>query len=389
MLVEEVRTHLTQKLIPFWKGMRDDEYGGYYGYMGYDRVIDKKAVKGCILNSRILWFFSNAALLLQDDSVKAEADHAYAFLRDHFVDRENGGVYWSVTYDGKVEEGMKHTYCQAFAIYGLSSYYRLTRNEEALQLAKELFAVIEDKCTDSLGYEEAFSQDFRPVDNEKLSENGVMAEKTMNTLLHVFEAYTELYDVSHDEAVGEQLRYMLRLFADRVYNPSKRRLEVFFDKEWNTLIDLHSFGHDIESAWLIDRGCDVLGDEALSEEMRKITRTLTECVYEEAYRSHSLANECESDKVDTTRVWWVQAEAIVGFTNAWQQDPSGLKYMQAAEDIWGFVKEHFVDKREGSEWFRDLKENGEITEEEAIVDPWKCPYHNGRMCMEIIRRLSA
>lgn len=388
MFVQEVKEHLTEKLIPFWKGMRDDEYGGYYGFMGYDLKIDPKAVKGCILNSRILWFFSNAALLLQDDSAKAEADHAYAFLRDSFVDRENGGVYWSVTCDGKVEEGMKHTYCQAFAIYGLSSYYRLTHNEEALSLAKELFAVIEEKCTDSFGYLEAFSQDFRPVDNEKLSENGVMAEKTMNTLLHVFEAYTELCDVSRDEVVGERLRHILRLFADRVYNPSGRRLEVFFDKEWNTLIDLHSFGHDIEAAWLIDRGCDVLGDEELSEEMRKITRALTECVYEEAYRSHSLANECENGRTDATRIWWVQAEAVVGFTNAWQQDPSGLKYLQAAEDIWRFVKEHFVDKREGSEWFRNLKENGEITAEEPIVDPWKCPYHNGRMCMEIIRRLS-
>ncbi len=388
MFVQEISEHLTKKLIPFWKGMRDEEYGGYYGYMGYDRQVDKEAVKGCILNSRILWFFSNAGLLLQDESVKEEADHAYAFLRDHCVDRENGGVYWSVTYDGKVEEGMKHTYCQAFAIYALSSYYRLTRNEEALQLARQLFEVVEDKCTDPLGYLEAFSQDFRPVDNEKLSENGVMAEKTMNTLLHVFEAYTELYDVSHDEVVGERLRQILRMFADRVYNPSRRRLEVFFDKEWNTLIDLHSFGHDIESAWLIDRGCDVLGDPALSGEMQEITKALTACVYEEAYRNHSLANECENGKVDTTRVWWVQAEAIVGFVNAWQQDPSRNEYRQAAEDIWGFVKEHFVDKREGSEWFRNLKENGDITAEEPIVDPWKCPYHNGRMCMEIVKRLS-
>lgn len=389
MFVQEIKEHLTEKIIPFWKNMRDDEFGGYYGYMGFDCKIDKKAPKGCILNSRILWFFSNAALLLQDDSLKDEAGHAYVFLRDHCMDPENGGVYWSVTYDGNIEEGMKHTYCQAFAVYALSSYYRLTKNEEALLLARQLFELIEEKCADSSGYMEAFSRDFCPIDNEKLSENGIMAEKTMNTLLHLCEAYTELYAVSPDEAVGKRLRDILCLFSERIYDPARRRLEVFFDRDWRSLIDLHSFGHDIEASWLIDRGCSVLGDKALAAKMRAITGALADGVYEEAYRGHSLANECEDGKTDTTRVWWVQAEAVVGFLNAWQKDPSMARYLLAAEDVWGYIKEHLVDRREGSEWFRDLKENGEIKAEEPIVDAWKCPYHNGRMCMEAIRRLPA
>lgn len=389
MLVSEMKEHLTGTIIPFWMGMRDDEHGGYYGYKGFDLKTDKEAVKGCILNSRILWFFSNAALLLNDDALRKEAAHAYAFLRDHCVDREYGGVYWSVTCDGEASDDMKHTYCQAFAIYGLASYYRLSRDEEALGLARQLFDVIEGKCRDPFGYQEAFSRDFQPVGNEKLSENGVMAEKTMNTLLHVLEAYTELYDVSPDGEVGERLRDILRLFGERVYNPAKRRLEVFFDREWHTLLDLHSFGHDIEASWLIDRACKVLGDPALSEEIQKMTGVLADCVYGEAFRGHSLANECENGKTDTTRIWWVQAEAVVGFVNAWQKDPSREEYLQAAEEVWGYVKEHFVDRRAHSEWFRNLKEDGEITAEEPIVDAWKCPYHNGRMCMEVIRRLGA
>lgn len=388
MFAKEVKQHLTEVIIPFWKGMRDDVYGGYYGWLGYDLKLDKQAVKGCILNSRILWFFSNAYRLLGDAALLKEADHAYAFLQEHCLDRKNGGVYWSVTYDGKVQESLKHTYNQAFAIYALSSYYRVTKNEEAIATARALFELVENKCTDEKGYLEAFTEDFCPADNEKLSENGVMAEKTMNTLLHVFEAYTELYDVTGDEKVAEKLRWILTIFSEKVYSPQRHRQEVFFDKDWNTLIDLHSFGHDIETSWLIDRGCEVLGDDAYTGKMRAITKDLTACVYRMAYTGHSLANEAENGVVDTTRVWWVQAEAVVGFLNGWQKAPEHTEYLQAAEDIWNFIKTYVADSRDGSEWFGYLKEDGTPIEGRPIVEPWKCPYHNGRMCFEVIQRLA-
>ena len=288
---EDVKNHLTGTIIPFWKSLRDDEYGGYYGWLGYDLELDKKAVKGCILNSRILWFFSNAYLLLREESLLQEADHAWQFLRDHCVDRENGGVYWSLSYDGKPEDTTKHTYNQAFAVYALSSYYDASGNAEALELARELYRLIEDKCRDEYGYLEAFNIRFEPEDNDKLSENGVMAEKTMNTLLHVFEAYTELYRVTKDEDVGGRLRFMLDLIADRVYNPDLGRQEVFFDRTWNSLIDLYSYGHDIETAWLTDRGLDVLDDAAYKLKLSPITKEITKNIYERAYIDHSLVNE--------------------------------------------------------------------------------------------------
>lgn len=404
MLIEEIREHLTEHLIPFWKGLRDNEYGGYYGWLGYDLKLDKKAVKGCILNSRILWFFSSACRLLGDAFLLAEADHAYEFMQRYCLDKRNGGVYWSVTYDGNVEEDLKHTYNQAFAIYALSAYYRVSKKEEALKTAQELFALIEEKCRDEQGYLEAFTEDFLPADNEKLSENGVLAEKTMNTLLHVFEAYTELYDVTHDAAVAERLQWMMNIFRKRVYNPEEHRLEVFFDKDWNSLLDLHSFGHDIEAAWLIDRGCEVLGDAAYTEKMHAITKELESCVFEKAYRSHSLANEAENGIIDETRVWWVQAEAMVGYTNAWQKEkavngcanawqkdgemPGGADYRQAVDEIWDYIKTNIIGKRPSSEWFWCVHADGSPVEGRPIVEPWKCPYHNGRMCIEMIRRLS-
>lgn len=382
----EIHTHLIDKLIPFWESMKDDEKGGFYGYKDFDLKTDKNYDKGCILNSRILWFFSNAYLLLKDESLREYADHAYRFMKEHCIDHEYGGIFWSVTEDGEVSDDTKHTYNQAFAIYALSSYYDASKDEEALALAKGLVQAIEQHCTDEFGYLEAFDRKFEPVDNEKLSENGVIAEKTMNTLLHVLEAYTELYRVTGDAYIGERLRYQLDLFYEKVYNPELGRQEVFFDREWHTLIDLYSYGHDIETSWLIDRALEVLGDEEYSKKILPVTRILAENIYKVAYVDHSLLSECENGVPLTTRTWWVQAETVVGFVNLWQKDSAQKEYLEAAEDVWEYIKECFVDKREGSEWYRDVDADRKPLHE-PIVEPWKCPYHNGRMCMEITKRL--
>ena len=384
---EEITKHLTDDIIPFWKNLRDDEFGGYYGYLDYDLKLDKKAEKGCILNSRITWFFSNAYTLLKDKSLLEEADHGYEFLKEHCIDKEYGGIYWSMKYDGTPLDTTKHTYNQAFCIYALSSYYEASGKQEALELARKLYELIETRCMDDNGYLEAFTRDFKPESNEKLSENGVLAEKTMNTLLHVLEAYTELYRVSKDEEVGNRLRWIMDTFADKVYNPKLKRQEVFFDKDYNSIIDLHSYGHDIETAWLMDRSLEVLGDAAYTEKLTPITKALTENIYNVAFDGHSLSNECDKGVVDTNRVWWVQAETIVGFLNGYEKDPTKIQYKEAAEATWQFIKDHVIDKRSGSEWFWLVRQDGSPVEGKPIVEPWKCPYHNGRMCMEVIRRL--
>ena len=387
MILEEVKAHLLNDIIPFWKNLRDDEFGGYYGYMDYDLKVDKKAVKGCILNSRITWFFANAYTLLKDESLLEEAKHGFAFMKEHCMDKENGGIFWSMKYDGTPEDTTKHTYNQAFSIYALSSYYEATHDEEALAMAKELFHIIETKCTDEIGYKEAFDKEFHEVENDKLSENGVIAEKTMNTLLHVFEAYTELYRVAKLPEVKERLEWIMDTFADKVYNPKLHRQEVFFDRNMNTILDLHSYGHDIETAWLMDRGVEVLGEKKYEEKMTPITKDLTAEIYKVAFDGHSLANECEKGVVNVHRIWWVQAETVIGFLNGWQKDPSRTEYLEAAKSEWQFIKDHVMDKRQGSEWFWEVDQSGKPYEGRPIVEPWKCPYHNGRMCFEVIRRL--
>ena len=379
------KNHLEQIIIPFWKNLRDDRFGGYYGYVDQNLHIDKTAEKGCILASRILWFFSECALALDREDLKQEAEHAYMFIQKYCLDRENGGIFWSMTHDGKPLDTTKHTYNQAFAIYSLSSYYRLSGDQSALQEARALFQLIEANCTDEIGYLEAFTADWKPESNEKLSENGVMADKTMNTLLHVFEGYSGLYAAQPDAVVESAMRRILTIYTDKIWSPELRRQLVFFDKEYRSIIDLYSYGHDIESSWLMDWGAGLLNDAQLKDQVSSINETMAKAVYETAYNHHSLANECDRGEVNELRIWWVQAEAVLGFVNLYEKCRDA-QYADAATDIFRFIEEKLTDHRKGSEWFWCVDMFGTPIPEKPIVEPWKCPYHNGRMCLELMRK---
>jgi cellobiose epimerase len=233
---------------------------------------------------------------------------------------------------------------------------------------------------------EAFDRRFELIPNEKLSENGVLADKTMNTLLHVFEGYSGLYQASGNSGVGDAMRYILEIFIQKIYNPEKRRLEVFFDREMNSILDLHSYGHDIEASWLMDWGCGLLKDKALGERLSPITGTLARQIYKIAYHKHSVWNECDRGVNNKSRVWWVQAESVLGFLNAYRKSPGHAGYLRAAADIWQYIGRYVVDARPGSEWFWEVDDDGNPNTDRPIVEPWKCPYHNGRMCMEIIKK---
>lgn len=387
---QEFIDELTGHIIPFWSALRDDENGGFTGYMDSSLNIDKKGEKGVILHSRILWFFSNAYMLLKDPALLDNAAHAYRFLTEKCVDREYGGVYWSMNYDGTVKDDFKHTYCQAFFIYALSSYYRASGDKNALALAYEVMELVEKNSTDDVAYLETMARDWKSeLANDELSENGLMADKTMNTTLHLMEAYTELYLADRSERVLERLKFQLRLTRDRIFDEAGDKLLVFFDKSMNVIGDIHSYGHDIEATWLIDRACDAIGDSAVSAEFaeinRRIVRNIADIAYDKA--SGSLLNERDGDKINTWRVWWVQAETVVGFLNAYQRKYGGEEYLEIAERVWDYIKREIIDGRKGGEWHSQVDANGVPADFKPMVDPWKCPYHNGRMCMEVIGRL--
>ncbi len=387
---EQFLDHLTHNLIPFWNQLEDDPFGGFYGFMDKDLKVDPQANKGVILNSRILWFYSAAYRLLGEEDLRTKAEHAFRFLKEHCYDKRRGGVYWSVSYDGKPVDTTKHTYNQAFAIYSLAEYYMATGDGDGLLLAYDLYRIIEEKCRDAAGYLEAFRVDFTPDDNnEKLSENGVMAGRTMNTLLHVLEAYTNLYQADHYEPVAGKLKEIMDLFETRVYDREKGRLQVFFDLEYHSLIDLYSYGHDIEASWLLDKAADVLEDEAYAARIHSMTKVLAAEVKKHAYDEtvHALYNECERGVDDPQKIWWVQAESVVGFYNAFQKDSGQTEFEKAAADLFEFIQQNMVDPRCG-EWYESIRADGSVNLDRGMVHEWKCPYHNGRMCIEMCRRMS-
>lgn len=388
----EIQKELENHIIPFWDALCDYEKGGFYGFVSYGLKTDKNAPKGVILHSRILWFYSNCYLVLRKKEYLDKAAHCFDFLRKHCVDREYGGVYWMMNADGSVNDPMKHTYCQAFFIYAMSSYYDASGDKEALELALDVFETVEKKCVDSVAYLEAQSREFELIENDALSENGLMADKTMNTVLHLIEAYTELYRVSGNKKVLERLIFQLKLTYDRIYDKDGSKLLVFFDKEMNVIGDIHSYGHDIEATWLLDRACDVIADSGsedfvkLGEKISGMNRKIVRSIADIAFKEGSVLNERENDKINTWRIWWVQAESVVGFLNAYQRYGDS-EYEHISRSVWNYIKEKIIDRREGGEWYSQVDENGTPANFKPAVDPWKCPYHNGRMCLEVIERL--
>jgi len=392
MLVKELQEHLTGTILPFWCRLHDEENGGFYGYVDKNLVVDKAAHKGCILNSRILWTFSTAARVLGDSRWLAEARHALSFM-ERFEDKERGGVYWSVSAEGKPLDKTKHTYCQAFAIYGLAAYMRAVGEQDSLygiarDRALRLFSVIESHCSDEGGYGEAFEPDYTPVGNEKLSDNpilmerGEVAQRTMNTLLHVLEAYAELYRAYPDEEVREAGEKCLQRFLTVLYNQPKRRLEVFFDRDYHSLLDMQSYGHDIEASWLIWDAAETFLPEDEHAPYRDMCLTLAGAVTERAFTDHGLENEIVEGEVEHTRIWWVQAETLLGLDSAWRLS-GDARYRELALQQWETIRRMIVDPREGGEWYWSVQPDGTPTDK-PIVEEWKCPYHNGRMCLRII-----
>ena len=385
-MINEIRNELVNHIIPFWDSLEDKERGGFYGFMDNGLNLDKDGEKGVILHSRILWFYSNCYLTLKDEKCLEKAKGCYEFMSKYCVDRENGGVYWMMNADGSVKDDMKHTYCQAFFVYALSSYYDASGDKSALELAMDIFNTIEEKCTDDVAYLEAMSRTWELVENDALSENGLMADKTMNTTLHLLEAYTELYRVSKDEKVLSRLKFQTRIFLDKIFYEEDDRLLVFFDKNLDVIGDIHSYGHDIEATWLLDRACDVMNDKELTEKVSAMNERIVANIRKLAFKDGSLLNERDKTEINTWRIWWVQAEAVVGFLNGYQRY-NNPEYLEISKTIWDYIKNNIVDKRKGGEWYSQLDENGIPADFKAVVDPWKCPYHNGRMCLEVISRL--
>jgi mannobiose 2-epimerase len=379
-----------KEILEFWARLAPDkEHGGFYGKIDNDNQIIHGAPKGAVLNARILWTFS-AAFNQNPDPVYLEmAQRAYQYIVDHVIDNQFGGVYWLVDYIGEPIDTKKQVYANAFAIYGLSEFYLASGVEEAKQKAIDLFYHLVENAYDAVytGYYEAFTRGWKPIEDLRLSAKDANEKKTMNTHLHVLEAYTNLYRIWPDKALREHIVTLINNFFDHFINHETNHLVLFFDEDWNRKSDLVSYGHDIEATWLLQEAAEAIDDKLMMEKMKKLGIKIAEATIPGLDTDGGLWYEYEpaDNHLIKEKHWWVQAESMVGFYNAWQISGDD-KYLDISINNWRFIKNKILDKVNG-EWFWGIDQYGQVMRSEDKVGIWKCPYHNSRACIEIIKRI--
>lgn len=392
-LAEQASGELTKGILPFWMTYTvDKKRGGFYGEISDSLEINKDAPKGALLTSRILWAFSSSYLQFKAEEYLKIADFAYEYLTRVFWDRNDLGFFWLVDPHGVPIETRKQIYGQAFGIYALSEYYKATGEKEALNRAIELFHLIEDKSYDKqhAGYFEAYTRDWRLETDLRLTPIDMNEKKSMNTHLHVLEAYTNLLRIWNDGSLIRALETLIDMFLNRIIDRRSSHLRLFFDEKWIVKSDNLSFGHDIETSWLLVEAVETLTNDHLMRDITELAIDMAQAVHDQGMDPDGgiLFEADRNGKViDSKKEWWVQCEAVVGFLNAHHLS-GDVHFLDAALKTWGFIQKYIIDREHG-EWVRYVTRDRVVKKNEALVNNWKCPYHNSRTCLEIINRVTS
>lgn len=379
-----------EKILSWWiQNTIDEQNGGFYGKIDHENVVYSKAPKGAVLNSRILWSFSSAYRLTGERKYLQTAERAFDYITQHFIDQQFGGVYWTVDFAGNPLNTKKQIYAVAFAIYGLSEYYVASQNDLARKLAIELYHVIlmHSHDTTNGGYIEALTREWTPVQDFRLSEKDANEKKSMNTHLHLLEAFANLYKIWKDKYLRKQLYELVNIFLSHIIDKKTNHLTLFFDETWSARSTVISYGHDIEAAWLIQEAAELLHDEWLLNDVKTRSVQVAEAALEGRDEDGGLWYEYDvaANRLVKQKHSWPQAEAMIGFFNAWQNTGDG-KFLKQSLQAWQFIRNFMIDKNLG-EWYWGVNEDHSPMLAEEKVGIWKCPYHNSRACMEIIRRV--
>ncbi len=395
--LRQFRRELQQELkdiLAYWQRHAPDPvHGGFYGQVGYDNQPDTTAAKAIVLNSRILWTFSAAYRHTQHHEYRPTADRAYTVLANQFRDTHYGGVYWSITPDGKPLDTTKQLYGQAFALYGLSEYVRISHRADALGFAQSVFETMVKHSYDPAqgGFREAFARDWSATDQYALSRPANQETKTMNTNLHILEAFANFYrtltdpdlrtDLALTATVKTHLRGMVDVFINHIVDPVTYRMNLFMDDAWQVRRTAISYGHDIEASWLLVEAADLLADPALIKTVRALSLNMARAAAVALQPDGGMDYELDpqTGHLNHERSWWVMAEAMVGFCNAYQLSHD-QEFLNKAVQCWTFIKTYLLD-RSGGEWFSGVDANHRVLGN-AKISAWKCPYHNSRACME-------
>ncbi len=381
---------LEENILKYWmENTVDEENGGFIGHINADNTKVPEAGKGIILNARILWTFSMAHRVLKNTEYRKMADRAYHYILSHFRDVTYGGVFWEVDYLGKPVNGRKQIYAQAFTIYALAEYSRINNKKEVLTWAIDLYELIDKHSLNRQngGYTEAFEADWSPMDDVRLSDKDANEKITMNTHLHILEAYTNLIRVWPNQKLITAQKKLIYLFLDQFINRDGH-LNLFFDQSWNLKSDIISFGHDIEASWLMTEAAEIVGDQDLIDLTRHAALKIADNLMEEGMDDDgSIFNEKNRSTgfFDDDKHWWPQAEGMVGFLAAYQHSGND-KYLAPLFDLWLFIHNKIIDHEYG-EWYWKVSKDGKSFAEDEKVSFWKCPYHNSRACIEVMQRI--
>jgi cellobiose epimerase len=391
-LRHEMHEELIRRILPFWMHEAADlRHGGVVGLVSEDGQADDEAPKGCILHARTLWAMSAAHRVLGDDVYRDAADRSATHFSRCFVDATHGGVFWMIDAEGRPLDDRKHVYAQAFAIYALAEHFRATGDRRSLDAAIALFALVEAHAHDPEhgGYEEAFTRDWTLLDDVRLSDVDVNERRSANTHLHLVEAYTTLHRAWPDDRLRVRLASLIELFLEHLVAADGSHVVGFLSESWEPRSRKISFGHDIETSWLLVDAAHALGDAALIVRVQEAATRLAESVLRNGVdrADGGIYDGSLDGQVDTDKEWWQQTEAIVGFVTEHLRTghPS---FLHAATGTWSFVKAHLLDHRHG-EWRRRVSRDGTESRGLEKVGPWKCPYHNTRACLEIMLRVEA
>lgn len=391
-VADEAEAELRENILSFWlKHGRDAGGTGFAGELDEGLRDKAGAPRGSLLTARILWTYSAAFAHRPDPAYLKMAGEAYASLEKHFLDRDRGGYYWRVARDGRVVDDRKQIYGQSFVLYALAEYHACTKDPEALKRAVALYHLIETRSRDRGhgGYLEAFTRDWKRPSGMQLSDIGPEEPKSQNTHLHLMESYTALLRVWPDEGLKADLRALVELMLTRIPGKDGRHLQLYFREDWTPRSDRYSYGHDIEANWLLCEASRVLGDAELNKRVKQAALSLADsCLAEGVDAEGAVYNEGGPEGLsDRGREWWQQAEAIVGFANAYQLSKD-KRHLAAALRCWDLIRRRFVDAQ-GGEWHKAIGADGAPLAGQPKLSFWKCPYHNARACLEFSARLRA
>lgn len=373
-----------QHILNYWTQNSIDEVNdGFFGERDHFNKVVPNASKGIILNSRILWSFAAASNHYKTNKYKSICERSFEYLTTFFKDEKYGGVYWELTFEGKPTNKRKQVYAQAFMIYALSEYYIFSKNNDALDWAIDIFNLIEKHAKDKIynGYIEAFNEDWSPIEDMRLSNKDANEAKTMNTHLHILEAYTNLYKIYKKPSLKNHLIALIHLFLNKFLN-SENHMNLFFDEKWNLKGNIISYGHDIETAWLLIEAAKVIKDEELIQKTNQAAILIADTFIKEGIDSDGgVYNEYNpnSKKLDGDKHWWPQVEAMVGLKYAYEITRNE-NYLQKSIEILNFIQNNIIDTVNG-EWFWRVDKNRKLYTNDCKMGMWKAPYHNSRACM--------